>query len=228
VSSSKGLTLRSGGTGGVEIDGAGLRVGYHGSLPPLYPIQVGIYYTRSVDPAVNVALYRTNNTGSNFHGFSESSIVDRQDGPAFNSYDARVDVRGTNDYDHYAGFQFLPEFTTTGTVTNLYGFYGASAITNTTIGNYYGLYLASPTLDSGASITGENWGIYAQGDTHVGGDLEVISNSTLADVTFSGTLTSGTSVGISTTVDVLTSAGSTNRLVYSNGILISNIVDYAP
>jgi hypothetical protein len=49
-----------------------------------------------------------------------------------------------------------------------------------------------------------------------------------ANLNVSSNIVHAGSTGIDATIDVLTSSSSTNRLVFSGGILISNIVDYAP
>ena len=51
-------------------------------------------------------------------------------------------------------------------------------------------------------------------------DLLVTNTATL------GALTIGTQPGIAATVDVLVSAGTTNRMVFAAGVLVSNIANF--
>ncbi len=55
------------------------------------------------------------------HGFSDSSDINRSGGIGYNSFDARIDFIGTQDYNHYVSFQCNPSYGSTGTMTNMYG-----------------------------------------------------------------------------------------------------------
>ena len=228
-SGAQGLGITPG-KGGVQIN-SNVRVGADTGQAPLYPLQVGTNNTYSTDPYVSIGAMRTVDTGNNWHGFSDSTYVDRSDGKAFNSFDARVFVGGTGNYDHYAAFQSLPMVGTSGDFTNWYGYYsGVNATNGVNFQRFYGVYSVQPSLTGGSTVetnilgyfgpatagATENWSIYAAGPAR------------LDSVTIAGTITAGTQPGIAATVDVLTSASSTNRLVWVGGILVSNIADYNP
>jgi len=87
------------------------------------------------------------------------------------------------------------------------------------------------TLDASSEIvqSGSSSWLSLTLDDETGSGLLVFNISpNITNPTLSGTITVGTQPGIAATVDVLTSASSTNRLVWVGGILVSNIADYNP
>ncbi len=127
------------------VDSSSDRVGI-GTTSPGAPLQVGIGATsNSTDSQILIAR-DVDGSGGNGHGFSDSSDITRSGGIGYNSFDARVNFEGTEDYDHYAGFQYAPTYESSGTIDNMYG-----------------LYIAAPTNTGGGTIT-NNWGVYVASD----------------------------------------------------------------
>lgn len=114
--------------------------------------------TNSVDPVVNVC--RAVNTGSgNGHCFSDSSDFSRAGGVAYNSFDGRITVSGSHDYDHYAAFQSAPTFNSVGTTSDLYGLVNLPTINSGTITNSYAVDCWDP---DGAGVVVNNYGLHVQ------------------------------------------------------------------
>lgn len=129
-----------------------------------------------------------NSTGTgNAHGFSDSSNINRSGPIGYNSYDARIDFSGSQNYDHYVAFQALPTYGSSGTITNFYGSFTGLTVTNGVVTNNYAGYAQDPT---GAGAITNNYGFYvenlAKGSTlnyafysagstpsYLGGNLEV-------------------------------------------------------
>ena len=100
---------------------------------------------------------------SNAHAYSDSSQLDISGNKAYNSYDARIKIIGTEDYAHYAGFQFAPNITNTGQIDHIYGYISCPIIYDATITNNYGFFSTNPNLQSG-TIT-NNYGSYIADQT---------------------------------------------------------------
>lgn len=125
----------------------------------------GTNATRSVDPVVVVGRTVDDTTSGNGHCFTDSSVIDRSGGIAYNSFDCRILVQGTQSYNHFAAHQAGPSIGTAGTVTNLYGFVTIHEVTAGTITNNYGLYHFEAT---GAGAITNNYGIYVESLTKGG------------------------------------------------------------
>lgn len=95
----------------------------------------------------------------NGHAFSDSSAINRSGTIGYNSYDARITFSGTNDYDHYAAFQAIPTYSSSGLMANYYGLYTRIDTTAGTITNSYGTYVANPT---GLGAVTNNYGLYIE------------------------------------------------------------------
>ena len=128
----------------------------------------GTQTTASVDPMVNVNRAVNDDVAGNGHCFSDSSVITRAGGVAYNSFDARITISGTANYDHYAGFQSLPILDTTGTTTNYYGFIAGLSVTDGVCTNAYGLYVQLLAETAPGTITNA-YGVYIaqqlRGDT---------------------------------------------------------------
>lgn len=115
----------------------------------------------SGDPAIAITRSVSGSSATNAHAFTDSSAISRTgSGMAYASYDARVAFSGTNNYDHYAGFQHAPNLSFSGTITHVYAFAslgspGASA----TITNRYGLWAGE---HEGTGTVVNNYGSYCQ------------------------------------------------------------------
>jgi hypothetical protein len=107
-----------------------------------------ILITRDVDDTVV----------GNGHAFSDSSDITRSGGTtAYNSFDARVDFEGANDYHHYAAFQANPDYGSSGTILHCYGLYSRPTVSAGTISNSYGLFVDDP---DGVGAVTNNYGVY--------------------------------------------------------------------
>lgn len=125
---------------------------------PLAPLHVGNRNaTGSTDPLILAS--RTINSGSgNSRGFSDSTNYARSGGTSYASYDARVEMTGTNNFGHYAGFQAGPTLNFTGTITDVFNYISSPTYTAGTITNSYGTYVQNP-VKTGATLT-NNYGHY--------------------------------------------------------------------
>lgn len=130
-------------------------------------VDATVYIARNVDTRVS---------STNCHGFSEGSRINRPGTIGYNSYDSRIISTGSYSYDHFAGFQFLPTFNSTGTINNTYGLFtggtnNAATITDArgvsvanwqstgVITSLYGVFV--DTLTRGSS----NWGFFSAGQS---------------------------------------------------------------
>ncbi|WP_298343613.1 hypothetical protein [uncultured Algibacter sp.] len=139
----------------------------------LAPITVGDRNVlNSSDAQIVISRNVTNNT-INGHAFSDSSLLNMGTNFAYNSYDARINIGGTNPYDHYAAFQSLPSYGNTNEMNEFYGFYSGLDVTAGTVKNLqhlrvtnatgegavtnqYGIYI--PLLNKGTT----NWALYSE------------------------------------------------------------------
>lgn len=148
ANSSSGVVVKNSSGTTIATIGAGSSTG----------IDVGSTATpRSSDPGFN--LNRTLTGAANSHGFSDQSEFAKNAGTAYAPFDSRILVSGTASYDHFVSFQAAPTLSTSGTTTNLYGFYSLPGVTDGTVTNAYGVYVANPSLSGSGAIT-NLWGIY--------------------------------------------------------------------
>ena len=178
-----------------------------GTATPLSKLHIGNGTTNnSVDSQILISRLVDDSIAGNGHAFSDSSNVSRSGSIGYNSFDARIDISGSNNFDHYAGFQANPNYNSSGTMTNYYGLYTGPTVSGGTISNSYGVYVANP---SGAGTVTNNYGIYipsltkgsannyaiytaASTNSYFGGDVEVGGTLTVTGAT---TLTGGLSLG---------------------------------
>jgi hypothetical protein len=126
------------------------------NLSPLALLHVGDRNsTGSTDPLILAS--RTINSGSgNSRGFSDSTNYARSGGTSYASYDARIDMTGTNNFGHYAAFQSGPTLNFTGTITDVFNYVSSPTYTAGTVTNSYGTYVQNP-VKTGATLT-NNYG----------------------------------------------------------------------
>lgn len=143
-------------------------VGIGDNALPKAPLHVGNSpVNQSVDAQVLVSRTVNNADGAsgNGHCFSDSSSIDRSGVIGYNSMDCRISVAGTYDYDHFALFQALPQFGTTGTTGIVYGLVDQIGVTAGTVTNRYGLYFGDYT---GAGAVTEQAAVYVEDLTKAG------------------------------------------------------------
>ena len=139
------------GTGGKVVDSANITATTAGL------INVGdLQTTNSVDPMVVVSRTVNDSGSGNAHCFSDSSTINRTGTIAYNSFDSRYTVTGSNNYDHFANFQSAGTYGSSGTCTYLYGLYTTAIVNTGTVTNSYGVYVEDP---SGTGTVVNNYGI---------------------------------------------------------------------
>jgi hypothetical protein len=125
---------------------------------PQLRMQVGASATRSSDSIMTITRDVDDTVAGNGHGFSDSSHVDRSGGAvAYASFDSRILVAGSQNYDHFAGFQAGASIGTSGTTTKHYGLVTILEVTAGVVTNAYDVYGFDPT---GAGVITNNYGIY--------------------------------------------------------------------
>jgi hypothetical protein len=77
------------------------------------------------------------------HAFSDSAALSFAGGLAYNSFEARFQVTGTGNYDHFAGFQANFDIATSGTTTHVWAYFSAPIIDTGTATNAYGFEVMS-------------------------------------------------------------------------------------
>jgi len=186
TATSQNLSLMPGGNVGI------------GTTSPGAKLQVGTGATsNSSDSQVLIARVVDDTISGNGHAFSDSSDITRGGTIGYNSFDARIDIGGTANYDHYAAFQSAPTFGTGGTLSSYYGLYSGPAISSGILSSANGVYITDPTgagavtnnygirVEALAKGTNSNYAIYTSGTTPslFGGNIQS-----------SGSLTAGTNV----------------------------------
>lgn len=142
----------------------------------LAPIVVGdLGVNNSSDSQILVSRQIGNSPAGNAHTFSDSSDFNRSGTVAFNSYDARTTVSGSNNYDHYAAFQNGPTYRGSGTLTDLFGYVSVPAISAGTITNNNNIRIEEIASTGGSvtntygvlidtlAVASNNWAIYSKG-----------------------------------------------------------------
>lgn len=115
--------------------------------------------SRSTDEVVLIAR-SVNGSGTSGHAFSDSSVITRSGGVSYNSFDCRIKFEGTAPYGHYAGFQAIPEYASSGLIDDIYNVYSELALTGTgNVTNFYGMYIKEPSTPSTGRVT-NIYGIY--------------------------------------------------------------------
>jgi len=142
---------------------------------------------RSSDSVVAVTRNVDDSDTGNAHCYSDSANITRSGNIAYNSYDCRITVNGSNNYNHFAPFQNGLEYNSTGTLSILYGYVDVPTIKQGTITNRYGSYLADIAKEGGTVVNNyglfipelvngtNNYAVYAQGNTpsRFGGEVTV-------------------------------------------------------
>lgn len=184
------------------------------------PLQVGSPLTLDNDPAIAVTRAVDNTGSGDAHGTADTSNISRTAGGpiGYASYDGRVTLSGSGNFAHYAGYQSLPTFSTSGTTTFYHGTYNGGAVTQGTVSSAY-LHHAADMAGSG-SVTNQygfyadalvkgsslNYAFYSAGTTpsKFGGNLDVgglsIAGTDAAGAWTSWTPTIAATAGTLTTV----------------------------
>lgn len=173
------------------------------NVAPLAPLHVG---SRNVNNSSDAAILASRSlTGAgNSHAFSDSSSFIKNAGTAYNSFDARINIGGTVNYDHYAGFQATPIYASSGTMTNLYGSYFKPAVNSGTITNNYGYYAAN--MDAISGTVTNNYGLYVEPLTR-GGTNYAIYTSGSSLVYLGGAITANSSATIAGQINANATGG---------------------
>ena len=172
-------------------------------------------FTYSSDPVVNVNR-NVDDTGyaGNGHCFSDSSTITRDGGISYASYDARINISGTENYGHFAPFQNGIVHNTSGTTSILYGYVDVPSVTNGTVGTRYGIKIndvatsGSGTVSNNYAIwidqqtasTANKWGIVQKGTSKnvFEGQVYFQSLINLNDTVVDDSATAGTRIGVGT------------------------------
>jgi hypothetical protein len=111
------------------------------------------------------------------HGFVDVTQINRSGAIGYAAFDARITFNGTNNYDHGLTLQSFPQFNSTGTLQNFYGFAHALAMNAGSLVNHYGIDLRDATgagtiqtqygvrVASLSKGTVKNWAVYTEGAT---------------------------------------------------------------
>jgi hypothetical protein len=131
---------------------------------PLAPLHIGNANVNNSSDAEVLVSRNVDNTGTgNAHGYADGSQITRSGTMAYASYDGRINFLGTNSFDHYAAFQAAPTYSSTGTITNLYGIFSLPTITAGTVTNNYGSFIGAALITGGSIVN--NYGLFIQSPT---------------------------------------------------------------
>lgn len=111
--------------------------------------------TQSNDPSVVVSRDFDSSGSTDGHGFSDCTSITRPGGVAYNSFDARVILSGSANYDHYAAFQAAPQYDGSGTISKHYAIFDGIGMSAGTLTNYYGYYTRRPSITGTGAITNQ-------------------------------------------------------------------------
>jgi hypothetical protein len=162
--------------------------------------------------AKSIVAFTTNPTDAvNNHSFSDNSnFYTTINSVAHNSFDYRINITGTGNNDHTAGFQDAPTYNSTGTQTNMWGIYSRPTVNSGTITNRIGVYVQD-IAGSGGTIT-NNTGIEIAPLTR-GVTNYAIFNKSLAPIRSAGDIDLVNSSGVAGTgMNVRFIAGSATRV----------------
>lgn len=165
-------------------------------------VKIGGTTAVNTNPYVLVAP-TVSGVGANARAFSDATIFSRAN-QGYNSYDAVPNLTGTGPYTIYVAYQSNPIYNSTGTLTNMYGFYTRPTIRTGTVTNNYGFYVKDAA--STGTVT-NNYGLYIEELTRGGTDYAIFTAGTTPS-SFGGTVTTPT-LDLSTTA--LPTCDSTTR-----------------
>jgi hypothetical protein len=229
---------QDGSYGDMELNPLGGSVGI-GTTEPLAKLHVGAgTLNNSVDAQILISRNVDDTTAGNGHAFSDSSNISRSGIIGYNSFDNRITITGSNNYDHEVGFQASPTYSSSGSIDRLLGATFAPTITagtvdkligyrvndavisGGTVNNFYGLYFGE-TLDSASN----NWAIYSAGDTksYFGGNVGIGTTGPGAKLEVSQT-GAALAAKFTSTYGTLNSANYIASF-YNNGVLRSTLRD---
>ncbi len=140
------------------------------------------------DNSGNSAVYIGRNVGdelstTNAHGYSDSSHINRGGTIGYNSFDTRIISTGSYSYNHFAGFQYLPTFNSTGVISLSYGLFAGGTNNAATITDARGVNVAN-WLSTGVITT--LYGVYIDSMTRGGTNWGIVSVGTTAANYFGG------------------------------------------
>lgn len=195
-----------------------------GDLTTTGKIWIGGNTTQSNDSWITIDRAVNDSIAGNGHAFSDSSVLTRGGGIAYNSFDGRIVVSGSANYNHYAGFQASPDLVGSGTITSLYGFETGAVLETGTITSRYGFYVFDAVPSGAATGTigtqyglyvaalshaSTNWGVYVAGnDSYFNGNITLTGSITAGS---GGTVAGYVALGQGTAP----SAGTTNITLYA-------------
>ena len=135
-----------------------------GTTAPLAGLHVGNYNANNSTDSQILISRSVDDTGyvGSGHAFSDSSNVNRNGSIGYASYDNRITVSGSYNYDHFNGFQAAPVIGTSGITTNVYGSTAAPTINVGTATNVIGLKVYNPL---GTGTVNHTYALYVQNQT---------------------------------------------------------------
>ena len=129
-----------------------------GSAPAFTPtpLTIGGSFAGGADPDdPSIYLKRTLTGAGNSHAISDYTVFNRPAGN-YGGFDFRVSTTGTADHDHIHGFQYRPEFSSSGYMETALAFSAAGgSIHAGTLNFFKGMEVFSLGLDGGAVVNNE-------------------------------------------------------------------------
>lgn len=122
-------------------------------------------------PSVVIRKLVTGTTSA--HGFADNSDLALTASVGYNCFDARVDVSGSNNYDHLNCFQAYPNYASSGTMLEAIGFVSTPVMNGGTI-TRLAHFQASDT--TGASVVNTQYGLYIDELVKGGNNFAIFSD----------------------------------------------------
>ena len=136
----------------------------NGATTPTQPLHVGDVAVASA--GTNILSARASTGATAVHGFAENSTINLSaSGQGMDSFDARMVISGTQNYDHSVSYQGRTVYGSSGTITFMYGGYDGPTMNSGTVTNAYGWYAATPL---GVGTITNSYGFYAEAMTRGG------------------------------------------------------------
>jgi hypothetical protein len=133
----------------------------NGATTPTQPLHVGDVAVASA--GTNILSARASTGAANVHGIAENSTINLSSpGLGMDSFDARMVINGTQNYDHSVSYQGRTVYNSSGTITFMYGGFDGPTISAGTATNQYGWYAANPL---GAGAVTNSYGFYCESYT---------------------------------------------------------------